>query len=149
MSLGQTNRVTKKQAVDAWLLEHGPSSVNLDNWRELKETLDPISDHYLRKLLRASGHQLDPLVEGVRQENLAVLADSLTRLESVYSAGAMDEKKRCRALVIEAKQHAAFAVQRAGNAGKKEMMEWMRVWLENPGVFPVWVEIRKRGVVKF
>jgi hypothetical protein len=25
------------------------------------------------------------------------------------------------------------------------MIQWMQVWLENPGVFPVWVEIRKRA----
>ena len=146
MSLGRASRVTKKQAVDAWLLEHSPSSVNLKHWRELQEALSPISNDYLRKLLRASGYTLDSLVEGVRQENLTALADSLTRLEAVYSAGALDVKKHCRALVIEAKRHAGFGVQRTGNSEKKEMMEWMRVWLENPEVFPVWVEIRRKAI---
>ena len=146
MPLGPTNKVTKKQAVEDWLLQHGQSAVCWNDWLELKERLGPVSDHYLRKLLRASGHSLDPLVEGVRQESLAGLADSLTRLEAVYTAGALDVKKLCRALVIEAKRHAAFALQRTGGVEKREMMEWMRVWLENPGVFPVWVEIRKRGI---
>ena len=120
--------------------------MNLQNLRELKETLSPISDHYLRKVLRASGYGLDPLVEGVRQENLDILADSLTRLEAIYAAGGLDVRKHCRALLIEARLHAGFAFQRTGNAGKKEMMEWMRVWLENPGVFPLWVEIRRKAI---
>lgn len=146
MSLRPVNKVTKKQAVASWLVKHGESAVGLEGWRELKQTLVPISDQYLRKLLRASGHSLDPLVEGVRQENLAALADSLTRMESVYGSGSLDVKKRCRALVTEARQHAAFAEQRTGNAEKKEMLEWMRVWLENPAVFPVWVEVRKKAI---
>jgi hypothetical protein len=29
-------------------------------------------------------------------------------------------------------------------AQKDEMVQWMLVWLENPEVFPAWVEIRKR-----
>ena len=146
MPLSPTNKVTKKQAVASWLVQHGESRVGLDDWRELKQTLGPTSDQYLRKLLRASGHGLDPLVEGVRQENLEALADSLTRLESVYTAGSLDVKKSCRALVIEAKQHASFAEKRTGKAEKKEMLEWMRVWLENPAVFPVWVEVRKKAI---
>ena len=62
------------------------------------------------------------------------------------AAGGLDVRKHCRALLIEAKLHAGFAFQRTGNAEKKEMMEWMRVWLENPGVFPLWVEIRRKAI---
>ena len=27
---------------------------------------------------------------------------------------------------------------------KEEMIQWMLVWLENPEVFPAWVEARKK-----
>jgi hypothetical protein len=29
-------------------------------------------------------------------------------------------------------------------AQKEEMVQWMLVWLENPGVFPAWADARKR-----
>ena len=32
----------------------------------------------------------------------------------------------------------------AKQAEKKEMVEWMLVWLENPEVFPAWVDARKK-----
>jgi hypothetical protein len=28
-------------------------------------------------------------------------------------------------------------------AQKEEMIQWMLVWLENPGIFPAWVKLRK------
>jgi hypothetical protein len=30
-------------------------------------------------------------------------------------------------------------------AQKAEMVEWMLVWLENPGIFGAWAELRKRA----
>jgi len=53
--------------------------------------------------------------------------------------------------VIAAKDRARFL---AGNpktapekqAEKKEMAQWMLVWLENPEVFPAWVDARKRAM---
>ena len=27
---------------------------------------------------------------------------------------------------------------------KEEMIQWMLVWLENPGVFPAWIKLRKQ-----
>jgi hypothetical protein len=32
----------------------------------------------------------------------------------------------------------------AKRAQKEEMTQWMLVWLENPAIFPAWVEARKR-----
>jgi hypothetical protein len=29
------------------------------------------------------------------------------------------------------------------NPGKEEMVQWMLVWLENPEIFPAWVEARR------
>ena len=118
------------------------------DWRNLQVLLSPISDTYLRKLLRESGHALDPLVEGVRQDTVDALERTLLALEAIYSAAEKDVRKQCRALVMEARQHAVFALRKAAPGmqdQRNEMIQWMRIWLENPGVFPVWLRVRKQN----
>ncbi len=51
--------------------------------------------------------------------------------------------------MIAAKDRAKFLAGNARTApekraDKEEMAQWMLVWLENPEVFPSWVEARKR-----
>ena len=36
-------------------------------------------------------------------------------------------------------------VDREKRKQKEDMVEWMLVWLENPEVFPAWVEARKKA----
>jgi len=119
----------------------------------LKALLAPVSDRYLRNLLRATGIPLDPLVEGVRQDSFPNLERTLLALANVLalarSSGRPEDEELCRRLVITARDHARLAARRmAGSpdarADKNEMIAWMGVWLENPGVFPVWLELRKR-----
>jgi len=55
----------------------------------------------------------------------------------------------CRRQAIAAKDRARFAARNPSTspekkAQKDEMAQWLLVWLENPEVFPAWVEIRKR-----
>jgi hypothetical protein len=92
-----------------------------------------------------------PLVEGVRQDSLAALEGSLLSLGEEYAraqqAGDRERARTCRRLVIQAKDHARWALRR-GHAGKEEMILWMLTWLENPGVFPAWVELRKKLVAE-
>jgi hypothetical protein len=48
--------------------------------------------------------------------------------------------------VITAKDHARLAMRKTNEekrALKEEMILWMLTWLENPGVFPIWVALRK------
>ncbi len=98
--------------------------------------------------MRASGVPLAPLVAGVRQDSLADLERSLLALYDEYArareAGDKDRERLCRRLVIEAKDHARWSWRR-GHAAKQEMVLWMLTWLENPGVFPAWVELRKKA----
>ncbi len=112
---------------------------------ELAQRLAPVSISYLRKLLRDSGVSLSPLVEGVRQDDLPSLERTLLALEREYSearaAGDRARATRCRRLVIESRDHARLASRR--HPEKHEMIEWMTVWLENPGIFPAWIELRK------
>ena len=46
--------------------------------------------------------------------------------------------------VIAAKDRAKFLMKQ--HPAKGEMAQWMLVWLENPEVFPAWVDARKRAI---
>ncbi|MGO9095639.1 MAG: hypothetical protein ACLQGV_10490 [Bryobacteraceae bacterium] len=115
---------------------------------ELRARLAPISDSYLRRLLRATGWPLAPLVAGVRQESLEELERSLRELGEVYAqatqGGEAGRARLVRRLAIEAKLHARWALRR-GHQEKEETILWLLTWLENPGVFPAWVGLRKRA----
>jgi len=111
--------------------------VGLQEWATLQSALAPISTSYLRRLLRTSGATLHPLVEGVRQEDLASLERTLLALLG-------EERKLARTLVIEAKDHARWVMKK--HPEKDEMVLWMLTWLENPGIFPQWLAIRKEAL---
>jgi hypothetical protein len=89
----------------------------------------------------------------VRQHTLEELEQSLRELLEVYleaaEAGVRDRARYCRRQVIAAKDRAKFLAASPKSAPerravKAEMAQWMLVWLENPVVFPAWVEARKR-----
>lgn len=136
----------KRKELAAYLEQRRPVIVSEAEQAELRARLAPISDSYLRRLLRASGAPLAPLVAGVRQNSLEELERSLLEIGEEYAraleAGDAARCRQCRRLVIEAKDHARWALRR-GHAEKEEMILWMLTWLENPGVFPVWVGLRK------
>jgi len=106
----------------------------------------------VRHLLAEAGIPVAQPYGGVRQKTFEDLEQSLVEMERVYS-GASQRGDRataqyCRSVVIEAKDHARLAARSAKTAPEKkaqkeEMVDWMLVWLENPGVFPVWVKLRK------
>jgi hypothetical protein len=143
-----------KQQLREYLAEQKPASVTEAVWRELLERLAPVSESYLRDLLRDTGLPFDQPFAGVRQHTFAELEQSLRELLDVYTAASADgdrERARyCRKQVIAAKDRAKFAARSERSAAEKravkeEMAQWMLVWLENPEVFPAWVEARKRA----
>lgn len=96
---------------------------------------------------------LAPLVGGIRQDSLAELERTLLDMEREYSAalaaGDRTRARQCRDLVIEAKNHARWALRSPKltperKALKEEMILWMLTWLENPPAFPAWLALRKR-----
>jgi hypothetical protein len=121
-------------------------------WQSLLRDLSPISESYLRDLLRATGLPFAQPWAGIAQSTLAELERDLRSMLDVYSAamraGDRQRARYCRRQVIAAKDRARFAARNSGAAPtkalKEEMTRWMLVWLENPEVFPAWVEIRKR-----
>ncbi len=137
---------TKAARLWAWLEEHRPGRIGAAEFASARQALSPVSERYLRELMRASGLPLDPLIEGVRQDTFEHLERTLRALEAAYGAG---ERQPARAAVIAAKDHARFALRRLAvhddrTAVKREMLLWIMTWLENPPLFPPWVEIRKR-----
>jgi len=146
-------RESKKRQMIAWIERTAPRQIGEPEWEALLRLLAPISDGYLRRLLRdwakESGVPLGPLVEGVRQESFGVLESSLLRLLGEYEQGAAATRLRVRKLVIDAKEHARWTSKRAAArneeklAEKGEMILWMLTWLENPPVFPEWVRLRR------
>jgi hypothetical protein len=125
--------------------EH-PAAITGAQWRDLLAKFAPVSESYLRDLLRDTGLPFEQPWAGVRQHTFDELEQSLREMLLVYEeASATGDRERaryCRRQVIAAKDRAKFAAKKKPE--KAEMAEWMLVWLENPGVFPAWVEARKK-----
>src|SRR5262249_44682159 len=92
----------KRAELQSWLAREKPARIGEAEWAPLSIALAPISPGYLRRLLRESGVPLDPVIEGVRQENFEVLEASLLRLLEEYP------REGVRKLVIAAKDHARW-----------------------------------------
>jgi len=114
--------------------------------------LGPISESYLRHLLADIGVPVEAPFGGVRQKTFEELEQSLIEMQAEYAraqaAGDRSRATLCRNAVIQAKDHARLSARSPKasaekKAMKQEMVEWMLVWLENPGVFPAWVKLRK------
>jgi hypothetical protein len=148
------SKPAKRRLAD-YLDERRPAAITEAVWKELLALLAPVSESYLRDLLRAAGLPFEQPWAGVRQHTLEELEESLRALGRVYAeaieAGDRARARNCRRQAIGAKDRARFlaASPRSSperKALKTEMAQWILVWLENPDVFPAWVEARKRAM---
>jgi len=142
-----------KQRLRQHLAEAQPPAITEGVWRDLLQRLAPVSESYLRDLLRETGLPFEQPYAGVRQHSFEELEGSLREMQQVYAealaAGDRDRARYCRRQVIAAKDRARFQARHPGasaekRAQKEEMAQWMLVWLENPEVFPAWADARKR-----
>ena len=127
---------------------HRPAEIGEAEFVRIHSDLAPVSDGYLRKLLRESGARLHPLVEGVRQGSLDELEHSLRVLAEFYEFGDAGRRMKIRKLAITAKDHARLAARSKNatpekRAEKAEVILWLTTWLENPPLFPDWVRLRR------
>jgi hypothetical protein len=133
---------SRRSRLERWLAERNPAEVDEAARDELASLLAPVSEDYLRDLLRRSGARLAPMVEGVRQDDLVHLRRTLAALAVEYAARPADARK----LVIRAKERGKLAARHArdgeSRAAREEMVRWMLVWLENPPAFDLWAGIR-------
>jgi hypothetical protein len=143
-----------KQAFREYFEQRRPKAITEEVWGELLKSLAPVSESYLRELVRGTGLPFDQPFAGVRQHDFEELETSLREILAVYeratAAGDRPRARYCRKQVIAAKDRAKFIAHNERTppekqAAKLEMVEWMMVWLENPPVFPDWVELRKRS----
>jgi hypothetical protein len=128
-------RSTKRAKLRA--LIDGKTQIGEQDFQNLLSELSPISESYLRKLLRESGVPLAPMVNGVHQSNLEELESTLLALLAEYEKGDTLRKQAVRNLVIAAKDRARWA-------HKEENLLWLTTWLENPPLFPTWARLRRR-----
>ncbi len=144
-----------KQQLREYLDTERPPAITEAVWQGLLMRLAPVSDSYLRDLLRQTGLPFEQPYAGIRQHTFEELERSLREMQQVYAeamaSGNRDRARYCRRQVIAAKDRARFLAQNPGTGSEKqaikqEMTRWMLVWLENPEVFPAWVDARKRAM---
>ena len=130
------SETTRKARLVQYLSTLEGRTVGTAEWAELKQQLDPVSDGYLRTLLRRSGHPLAPEVEGVRHDTFEDFERTLT---------AMPPTRQGRQLVIDSKQRLRW---RGGaiDPVRAEMLLWTQTWLENPSLFAGWKALRRRAM---
>jgi hypothetical protein len=143
-----TKGESRKARLTAYLNEIQAERIDETVWQELLKRLTPVSESYLRKLVRATGTPMTPMVEGVVQDSFDSVALTLTALETEYERSEAERRRAVRKLVITAKDHATFALKRMAPGDerrqmKEEMLLWMRTWLENPTVFSSWLALRR------
>ena len=137
---------TSKRAL---ILERAASYDWIDTgiWQRLKHEFGPISESYLRTVLRSSGKALTPSIEGVITATLDEAQRTLCALSTEYDAEDASGRKRCRTAVIEAKQRLRWSLrgqaEEIKRAEKEELLLWVSTWLENPALFPDWVSLRR------
>jgi hypothetical protein len=141
---------SKRARLDAYLRDSGITLIDENAWAGIREAIAPVSDSYLRKLVRATGLAMSPVVEGVSQDSFAELERTLVALQQGYEAAAAGNRREYRVAVITAKDHAKWALRKQGidparRLEKEEMLLWMLTWLENPALFSTWLAIRKRA----
>ena len=144
-----------KQQLREYLAAEQPSAITEAVWQDIMLRLAPVSDSYVRDLLRATNLPFEQPYAGVRQHSLEELEQSLCQMERVYAQamaeGNPERARYCRRQVIAAKDRARFLANNPATAPEKkaekeEMVRWMLVWLENPEVFPAWVDARKKAM---
>ena len=142
-----------KQQLREYLAANQPAAITEEIWEDLLRRLAPVSESYLRDLLRDTGLPFHQPYSGIRQHTFEELEQSLRTMLQVYmdslAAGRRDRARYCRRQVIAAKDRAKFLAVTPRSTPQKrtqkeEMAQWMLVWLENPEVFPAWVEARKK-----
>jgi hypothetical protein len=147
-------RVPIKRELREYLESERPPAITEAVWRTLTERLAPVSESYLRDLLRETGLPFDQPYAGIRQHTFEELEQSLGEMLAVYrdanAAGDRERARYARRQVIAAKDRARFLANNPKTAAEKraekeEMAQWMLVWLENPEVFPAWAEARKKA----
>src|ERR1700722_148779 len=77
---------SRKQALREHLAERQIALLGETEWRELLRTLAPISESYLRELLRATGLPFAQPYAGIHQKSFDELERTLREMLAIYTA---------------------------------------------------------------
>ena len=135
-------RLTKKQRVRDFIAERGWTAIGEKEWMELRAALAGVSE----SALRACGIPIAAPWSAVATHSLEDLERSLREMSRIYEQR-VDLRRYCRDQVIGAKDRTRWIagspkVEDEKRRVKSEMVEWMLVWLDDPAMFPQWVNIR-------
>lgn len=115
----------------------------------LRAAFPDLGEETLRHDVCDSGLALHPLVEGVRLGTLDSLERTLLALLD-YHPEAPEGRgpSPARRAVLRARRKAEFVIsnERTDLVLREAMREkflWIRVWLENPPLFPSWLRLRR------
>ena len=119
-----------KQQLRDYLAANQPAAITEAVWQGLLLRLAPVSESYLRDLLRDTGLPFDQPYAGIRQHTFEELEQSLREMLEVYSealaAGDRERARYCRRQVIAAKDRARFlaATRAAPRKSARKKKRW-------------------------
>src|ERR1039457_5338526 len=115
---------SRKQALREFLATRGIAEIGEAEWQAALRELAPISESYLRDLLRATGLPFAQPYAGIRQKSFEELEQSLREILVVYAeATRVADRQRaryCRRQVIAAKDRARFAAHNSKTSPEKK-----------------------------
>ena len=101
-----------KRQLREYLAAQPPPAITEALWKDLLQRFEPVSESYLRELLRATGLPFEQPYDGIRQHTFEELEQSLREMLHVYAeamaAGDRQRARYCRRQVIGAKDRARF-----------------------------------------
>lgn len=127
-----------------FIAERGWNAISEAEWHELQSALPDVSESTLREC----GLPIAAPWSGVNTHSFDHLEACLCGLSQVY-AERMELRPYCRHQVIAAKERTRLVlksenVDESRRAMKREMVEWMLIWLDDPALFPGWVGLRRQ-----
>ena len=139
---------SRKARLQTILRQRAPERITEALFREMETTLAPVSRSYLRELLKTMDLPLDPWVRGVSLHSPDDLRHSLLAFAKLYiTTEDRTRQRELRADVIEAKTRLraliSKTIESALRAERESMLVEVMTWLENPGIFDLWVKLKK------
>ena len=149
-------------AVLEYLSTHRPGIVDRNTLQGIRlhvgavtQRAKPPSSAYLLDILLQTDTPVDRTIGGIpvdlrgkiRIDDLAQAKQSLLDMSREYAEASSAQRARdVRRAVMRTKNHLKLAltgtISPRKRAVKREIYEWLLVWLENPGVFESWVALR-------
>lgn len=161
-------RTSIRQAVLDFLETHRPSMVDRETLRRIRNHAaaatrrhKPPSPAYVLDILLDTEVPVDRAIGGIptdlrgklRTGNLAEAKRSLLAMAREYAtAPDLQRASDVRRAVMRTKNHLRLALARGTVAEKREVkqeiLKWLLVWLEHPGIFEPWLAVRESKAVQ-